>query len=145
MLDPVVHHRSSSYYIKLREGAIVTQCRWRGRVARRELRKLKLVSLGATLLLKLRIDCNSWTVTLWYNNINWVNMKSKISLHRHIGKSCKFFYSFVAIFCIPSYIESYFLIFCIWGLIVVVSYFGMWTLREYEKGGRCCENSEECT
>ena len=37
-------HKAAKYYKRLKKGAIVTQCRWRGRVARRELRKLKMVS-----------------------------------------------------------------------------------------------------
>lgn len=38
-------HKAASYYKKLKRGSIVTQCRWRGRIARRELRKLKMVSI----------------------------------------------------------------------------------------------------
>ncbi|XAR53570.1 Myosin ATPase [Bertholletia excelsa] len=37
-------HKASMYYKKLRWGAIVSQCRWRGRIARRELRKLKMAA-----------------------------------------------------------------------------------------------------
>ncbi|KAK7283359.1 hypothetical protein RIF29_12820 [Crotalaria pallida] len=36
-------HKAAVYYKRLKRGAIVTQCRWRGRVARRELRKLKMM------------------------------------------------------------------------------------------------------
>jgi hypothetical protein len=38
-------HKAASYYKKLKRGTIVTQCRWRGRIARRELRNLKMVSI----------------------------------------------------------------------------------------------------
>lgn len=34
-----------SYYKRLKKAAVVTQCAWRGRLARRELRKLKMVSI----------------------------------------------------------------------------------------------------
>ncbi|XP_071734137.1 myosin-9-like isoform X1 [Rutidosis leptorrhynchoides] len=37
-------HKYSSYYRRLKRGAIVTQCGWRGRVAKRELRKLKMAA-----------------------------------------------------------------------------------------------------
>ncbi|XLR00155.1 hypothetical protein S83_066353, partial [Arachis hypogaea] len=36
-------HRASKYYKRLKVGAIVAQCRWRGKMARRELRKLKMI------------------------------------------------------------------------------------------------------
>ena len=42
-------HKAASYYKKLKRGTIVTQCRWRGRVARRELRNLKMVSIEQVL------------------------------------------------------------------------------------------------
>lgn len=32
------------HYMKLKKAAITTQCAWRGKVARRELRKLKMVN-----------------------------------------------------------------------------------------------------
>lgn len=38
-------HRDFAYYRKLIRASIVTQCRWRGRVAKQELRKLKMVGL----------------------------------------------------------------------------------------------------
>lgn len=38
-------HKAASYYKKLKRGTIVTQCRWRGRIAKRELRNLKMVSI----------------------------------------------------------------------------------------------------
>ncbi|KAI7742853.1 hypothetical protein M8C21_027866, partial [Ambrosia artemisiifolia] len=34
-------HRSHSYHKRLKKAAIVTQCRWRGKIARKELRQLK--------------------------------------------------------------------------------------------------------
>jgi hypothetical protein len=34
----------------LKKAAITTQCAWRGRVARRELRKLKMVRIGENVL-----------------------------------------------------------------------------------------------
>lgn len=37
-------HGAASYYKKLKKGSILAQCRWRGRIARRELRKLKMVT-----------------------------------------------------------------------------------------------------
>ncbi|XP_035538771.1 myosin-11-like [Juglans regia] len=37
-------HKAASYYRKLKRGSIVTQCRWRGQIARRELRKLKMAA-----------------------------------------------------------------------------------------------------
>ncbi|KAL6968220.1 hypothetical protein U1Q18_034022 [Sarracenia purpurea var. burkii] len=37
-------HRAFSYYKKLKRASIVTQCRWRGIIARRELRKLKMAA-----------------------------------------------------------------------------------------------------
>ncbi|KAK6136097.1 hypothetical protein DH2020_030202 [Rehmannia glutinosa] len=37
-------HRSSSYYRKLKRGTLKAQCRWRGRIAKRELRKLKMAA-----------------------------------------------------------------------------------------------------
>ncbi|WZZ11437.1 hypothetical protein YC2023_097358 [Brassica napus] len=37
-------HRATTYYKKLKNGVIVSQTRWRGRLARRELRKLKMAS-----------------------------------------------------------------------------------------------------
>ncbi|XLR26509.1 myosin-11-like [Arachis ipaensis] len=37
-------HRASKYYKRLKVGAIVAQCRWRGKMARRELRKLKMAA-----------------------------------------------------------------------------------------------------
>lgn len=37
-------HKAASYYNKLKRGSIVAQCRWRGRIAKREFRKLKMVS-----------------------------------------------------------------------------------------------------
>lgn len=39
-------HRCFAYYKKLIKAAIITQCRWRGRIARKELRKLKMVSVS---------------------------------------------------------------------------------------------------
>ncbi|KAK3036849.1 hypothetical protein RJ639_031467, partial [Escallonia herrerae] len=38
-------HRAFSYHKKLIRASVVTQCRWRGRIARRELRKLKMTDL----------------------------------------------------------------------------------------------------
>ncbi|XP_065866734.1 myosin-9-like isoform X2 [Euphorbia lathyris] len=37
-------HRASLYYKRLKRGAIVSQTRWRGTIARRELRKLKMAA-----------------------------------------------------------------------------------------------------
>lgn len=37
------HHIAYSYYKRLQKAALVSQCGWRQRVARRELRKLKMV------------------------------------------------------------------------------------------------------
>ncbi|WZZ79808.1 hypothetical protein YC2023_100380 [Brassica napus] len=37
-------HRATTYYKKLKNGVIISQTRWRGRLARRELRKLKMAS-----------------------------------------------------------------------------------------------------
>lgn len=39
-------HRDFKYYKKLMRSAIVTQTRWRGRIARKELRKLKMVGFS---------------------------------------------------------------------------------------------------
>lgn len=36
-------HRATSYYKKLKKGVILSQSRWRGRLAKKELRKLKMV------------------------------------------------------------------------------------------------------
>jgi hypothetical protein len=38
-------HKAVSYYKRLKRGAVVTQTGWRCRVARRELRLLKMVSI----------------------------------------------------------------------------------------------------
>lgn len=43
-------HRCFAYYRKLIKAAILTQCRWRGRVARKELRKLKMVSVSVVIM-----------------------------------------------------------------------------------------------
>ena len=43
-------HRCFAYYKKLIKAAILTQCRWRGRVARKELRKLKMVSVTVVIM-----------------------------------------------------------------------------------------------
>nr|KYP42747.1 Myosin-J heavy chain [Cajanus cajan] len=40
----MIRNIAASYYKKLKKGAIVTQCRWRGNVARKELRKLKMAA-----------------------------------------------------------------------------------------------------
>ncbi|XP_027158322.1 myosin-9-like [Coffea eugenioides] len=37
-------HKASSYHRKLKRGTIIAQCRWRGKIARRELRKLKMAA-----------------------------------------------------------------------------------------------------
>ncbi|KAF2536369.1 hypothetical protein F2Q68_00019956 [Brassica cretica] len=37
-------HRATSYYKKLKKGVILSQSRWRGRLAKKELRKLKMAS-----------------------------------------------------------------------------------------------------
>ncbi|CAF1924296.1 unnamed protein product [Brassica oleracea] len=37
-------HRATTYYKKLKNGVIISQTRWRGRLAKRELRKLKMAS-----------------------------------------------------------------------------------------------------
>ena len=36
-------HSAQLHYLRLKQAAIATQCAWRGRVARKELRKLKMV------------------------------------------------------------------------------------------------------
>lgn len=36
-------HTACSYYKSLKKAAVITQCGWRRRVARRELRNLKMV------------------------------------------------------------------------------------------------------
>lgn len=38
-------HKAFSYYQRLKRGVLVAQCKWRGRVAKKELRKLKMVSI----------------------------------------------------------------------------------------------------
>ncbi|GFZ12240.1 myosin family protein with Dil domain-containing protein [Actinidia rufa] len=42
-----------------------------------------MVSLGATLLLKLRIYCNSWTVTLWLQGVCALK-EAKDKLEKHV-------------------------------------------------------------
>ncbi|XP_024926209.3 myosin-11 [Ziziphus jujuba] len=37
-------HKAASYYKRLKRGSIAAQCRWRGRIAKRELRKLKMAA-----------------------------------------------------------------------------------------------------
>jgi hypothetical protein len=38
-------YRAHKYHKKLKCAAIVAQCRWRGRIARKELKKLKMVCI----------------------------------------------------------------------------------------------------
>ena len=47
-------HREYSYYKSLQKAAIVTQCGWRQRVARKELRKLRMVLINPFCLFLLR-------------------------------------------------------------------------------------------
>ncbi|PON75541.1 Myosin head, motor domain containing protein [Parasponia andersonii] len=37
-------HKAATYYKKLNKGSILAQCRWRGGIAKRELRKLKMAA-----------------------------------------------------------------------------------------------------
>ncbi|KAG8390828.1 hypothetical protein BUALT_Bualt01G0124100 [Buddleja alternifolia] len=39
-------HKASAFYRKLKRGTLIAQCKWRGRLAKRELRKLKMVSFS---------------------------------------------------------------------------------------------------
>ncbi|GJU24204.1 AAA+ ATPase domain-containing protein [Tanacetum coccineum] len=43
-------HRDYSYYKKLIKAAVITQCRWKRRIARKELRKLKMAARETTVL-----------------------------------------------------------------------------------------------
>ena len=40
-------YKAQSDYMKLRKAALRVECIWRGRIARKELKKLKMVSLGS--------------------------------------------------------------------------------------------------
>lgn len=55
-------HREYSYYTSLQKAAIVTQCGWRQRVARRELRKLRMVLINPFLF---HSECQDSCSTLY--------------------------------------------------------------------------------
>lgn len=62
------------HYVRIRKAAITTQCAWRGRVARKELRKLKMVlSVSLSLSSYLKRDQDYW----FYSNVQWAG----INLH----------------------------------------------------------------